>query len=290
MSNKKGLGKGLAALMGEAKLHFNSPNLSADDTEFNYIEISDIFTNPDQPRKNIEHEPLLELADSIKENGVLQPIIVQKLAAGYRIIAGERRWRASQIAGLKKVPAIIKNCSLSGEFELALIENIQRKDLNIIEESQGYLRLIEEFGYTQEQVAKSLGKSRSYIANILRLNTLPLQVREKVIANEITMGHAKTLIGLENSQELADIIVKKGLNVRQTELLVKSYKLPAKAKTSPAKNFESANNDSELDKLASYLSEKLGARVTIEQGSIGGKIVILFEDIDELDKILTKMD
>jgi ParB family chromosome partitioning protein len=290
MSNKKGLGKGLAALMGEAKLHFNSPNLSADETEFNYIEISDIFTNPDQPRKNIEHEPLLELADSIKENGVLQPIIVQKLAAGYRIIAGERRWRASQIAGLKKVPAIIKNRSLSGEFELALIENIQRKDLNIIEESQGYLRLIGEFGYTQEQVAKSLGKSRSYIANILRLNTLPLQVREKVIANEITMGHAKTLIGLENSQELADIIVKKGLNVRQTELLVKNYKLPAKTKTSPSKNFESANNDSELDKLASYLSEKLGAIVTIEQGSIGGKIVILFEDIDELDKILTKMD
>jgi ParB family chromosome partitioning protein len=290
MNNKKGLGKGLAALMGEAKLHFSAENLNLEDAEFQYIKINDIFANKDQPRKNIEQESLLELSDSIKENGVLQPIIVQKLANGYRIIAGERRWRASKIAGLSQIPAIIKNCSNSGEFELALIENVQRQDLNIMEEAEGYLRLSEEFGYTQEQIAKSLGKSRSYVANILRLNTLPLEVRQKIINNEISMGHAKTLIGLENSEEIANIIINKKLNVRQTEHLVKNYKLAPKTKTLSTKSSKTDVNDSELGKLASYLSEKLSTKVVLEYSGTGGKIVIFFQDIDELDTILTKMD
>jgi ParB family chromosome partitioning protein len=290
MSNKKGLGRGLAALMGEAKLHFNTQGLNSSDMEFDYIEISNIFANQDQPRKNIEQESLLELADSIREHGVLQPIVVQKLATGYRIIAGERRWRASQIAELRQIPAIIKNQTISGEFELALIENIQRQELNIIEESQGYLKLIEEFGYTQEQVAKSLGKSRSYIANVLRLNTLPEAVRQKITNNQISIGHAKTLIGLEDSVQIADIIIEKGLNVRQTELLVKNYKLPSKAKSLSSKNPKPVSDDSELDKLANYLSEKLGTKVFIESKGSGGQIVILFDDIDDLDKILIKID
>jgi ParB family chromosome partitioning protein len=289
--NKKILGKGLAALMGEAKVHYN--NVSSE-SEFQYIDINNIKSNKDQPRKVILTEELNELADSIIKNGVLQPILVQKVQNNeYRIIAGERRWRAAQIAGLTEIPAIIKNYTDAEEFEVALMENIQRQDLNYIEEAAGYSRLIEEFGYTQEQIAKNLGKSRSYVANILRLNSLPISVQNKVSNNEISMGHAKALVGLENAEEVSSIIVQKNFSVRQTESYVKrTYKKTREPKAFNVEEQEistSSNPDPELLKLEDYLYQKLGAKTSLESSGSGGKITIFFEDFDELDAILTKI-
>jgi ParB family chromosome partitioning protein len=285
MNNKKGLGKGLAALMGEAKLHYSTSS------EFCYIDVNKIKPHPDQPRKHIAIEALNELAQSIKENGILQPILVQKIASnGYRIIAGERRWRASQIAGLTEMPAMVKSYNDSIEFEVALIENIQRQNLNPIEEAAGYARLIEEFGYTQEHIAKSLGKSRSHIANILRLNALPQPVRDKVIDKQISMGHAKVLVGLDKAEEVAKIIIEKGLSVRQTENYVKKfYKQPQKLNSTRQRRIKNDNNDPEIARLEDTLSDKLGTKVLLQSGEGGGKITIFFEDFNALDEILAKI-
>lgn len=290
MNNKKGLGKGLAALMGEAKIHYNAS--SPETKEFGYIKIAHIAPNKDQPRKTISQEALKELANSIMENGVLQPILLQKLGdSNYRIIAGERRWRASQIAGLDEIPAIIKKYNNSQEFEIALIENIQRQDLNSIEEASGYLRLIEEFGYTQEQIAKALGKSRSHIANTLRLNLLPQSVQEQIAKGSLSMGHAKVLVGLERAEEIALHAIEKNLNVRQIERYVKDFHKPQNlARQNKANNKkEKASNDPEMQKLENQLSEKLGTKVFVASGQDGGKITIIFEDFDQLDDILNKI-
>jgi ParB family chromosome partitioning protein len=292
MNNKKGLGKGLAALMGEAKMHYSTASTSKEESEFGYIKISNIAPNEDQPRKTISQDSLNELANSIIENGVLQPILLQKIAENdYRIIAGERRWRAAQIAGLDEIPAIVKKYNDSQEFEIALIENIQRQDLNSIEEASGYLRLIEEFGYTQEQIAKALGKSRSHIANTLRLNTLPQPVQEQIAKGLLSMGHAKVLVGIDTAEEIALQIIEKDLNVRQTEDYVKSFhkkQNPQKvAKTSTKQHV--SNTDPELLKLEVQLSEKLGARVLLQAGQDGGRITIVFDDFDQLDDILNKI-
>lgn len=286
MHNKKGLGKGLAALMGEAKLHYTSFNNQ--ENELAYLHINSIVANQDQPRKQISQEALEELANSISENGILQPILVQKIEGDkYRIIAGERRWRASQIAGLSQIPAIVKTYSNSAEFEIALVENIQRQDLNPMEEASGYERLINEFGYTQEQVAKALSKSRSHIANSLRLNSLPENVKEKIANNQMSMGHAKVIASLANAQEIANIIVDKGFSVRQTENYVKS--LNKNVKNNQNSSDTSPNLDNEISALQDQLSQRLGARVSIESGQFGGKIVISYNDFDQLDEILNKI-
>lgn len=292
MNNKKGLGKGLAALMGEAKLHYSNASPREEGSEFGYVKISNIAPNKDQPRKTIAQDSLNELANSIIENGILQPILLQKLAENdYRIIAGERRWRAAQIAGLEEIPAIVKKYNDSQEFEIALIENIQRQDLNSIEEASGYLRLIEEFGYTQEQIAKALGKSRSHIANTLRLNTLPQGVQEQIAKGLLSMGHAKVLVGIETAEEIALQIIEKDLNVRQTEDYVKSFHKKQNsqkvAKSVTKQYVQSA--DPELLKLEVQLSEKLGTKVFLQAGQDGGKITIVFDDFDQLDDILNKI-
>jgi ParB family chromosome partitioning protein len=296
--DKKRLGKGLAALMGEASLHYNS---QVPASEFTYIKIADIEANPDQPRKNIPLDALNELADSINQNGVLQPILVQKIAHGaYRIIAGERRWRAAKIAGLNEIPAIVKNYSQDQEFKVALIENIQRQELDAIEEAAGYLRLIEDFSYTQEQIATTLGKSRSHIANILRLNTLPQSVKDQLINNQITLGHAKILVGLDQAAEIANVFIEKKFNVRQAEQYIKNLREngqngKSKPRRSVALNAQkdliSDENftDPEMLKLQQMLSDKFSTKVMIEFAKLGGKITITFDDLDQLDEILNKI-
>jgi ParB family chromosome partitioning protein len=296
--DKKRLGKGLAALMGEASLHYNSQIPSS---EFTYIKIADIEANIDQPRKNISLDALNELASSINENGVLQPILVQKITHGsYRIIAGERRWRAAKIAGLNEIPAIVKNYAQDQEFKVALIENIQRQELDAIEEAAGYLKLIEDFSYTQEQIANTLGKSRSHIANILRLNTLPQSVKDQLINNQITLGHAKILVGMDRAAEISNVFIEKQFNVRQAEQYVKNLrkndkngksKQPKSGVISEQEDIIAAENfpDPEMLKLQQMLSEKFSTKVMIEFAKLGGKITITFDDLDQLDEILNKI-
>src|SRR6476659_3936266 len=221
-SSNKILGKGLATLLGEASMSFNNTK-----SEFRYIRLENIVPNKDQPRKNIPYDSLVELTLSIKAQGVLQPIIVQSISKDrYQIIVGERRWRAAKEANFLEIPALVKKYNPAQEFEVALIENVQRQDLDPMEEAKGYLRLTDEFKYTQEEIGNLLGKSRSYIANILRLNSLPSFVQKAIIERKISPSHAKNLVGLDKklAQELLDTIISKNLNVRQIELLTQKQK------------------------------------------------------------------
>ena len=220
--SKKGLGRGLSSLIGDIK---NTPTN-------NKLSISDIVRSKLQPRKNFDKKYLEDLSNSIKERGVVQPIIVRKsidTSGKYEIIAGERRWLAAQKAGLHEVPIVVIEADDKKALEFGIVENVQRHDLNSIEEAEGYKRLIDEFSYDQEQVAKFIGKSRSHITNSLRLLSLPDEVVELIKENKISPGHAKILVGLSNSDQIAKKIVKKNLSVRQTENLVRFYKSPPKS-------------------------------------------------------------
>ena len=224
--NKKGLGRGLSSLIGDNEIK----------TTNNKISISSIIPNKFQPRKNFEKQSLEDLTNSIRERGIIQPLVVRKsedLDNKYELIAGERRWQAAQNAGLHEVPVIILNIDNLKSLEFAIVENVQRKDLNPIEEAEGYKRLIEEFNYDQEKVAKFIGKSRAHISNCLRLLTLPKKVIQNIVEDKITQGHAKILVGLENAELLVDKIIKKKLSVRQAEALARLTKnKPLKIKSS----------------------------------------------------------
>ena len=215
--SKKGLGRGLSSLIGDSEITENKSTIS----------ISSIVRNKYQPRKKIEKESLEELTSSIKERGIIQPIIVRKSDdqdEKFEIVAGERRWQAAQNAGLHEVPALVIKADNLKSLEFAIVENVQRKDLNPIEEAEGYKKLIDEFRYDQEKVAKFIGKSRAYITNCLRLLTLPQKIIEYIIDEKISQGHAKILVGLDNIQLLADKIISKKLSVRQTEVLARITK------------------------------------------------------------------
>jgi len=277
-SSNKILGKGLATLLGEASMSFNNTK-----SEFRYIRLENIVPNKDQPRKNIPYDSLVELTLSIKAQGVLQPIIVQSISKDrYQIIVGERRWRAAKEANFLEIPALVKKYNPAQEFEVALIENVQRQDLDPMEEAKGYLRLTDEFKYTQEEIGNLLGKSRSYIANILRLNSLPSFVQKAIIERKISPSHAKNLVGLDKklAQELLDTIISKNLNVRQIELLTQKQK-NTKSRSKKQK--------SEFAELESMLSDQLKVSVNIEAQGSGGQIKILFANMIELDSILTRI-
>lgn len=277
MSNR-GLGKGLSDLLGEKET-----NLSSNNEEVAEISIDAIKVGIYQPRKDFDRESLYELSESIKKNGLIQPIIVSKTSSGYVIIAGERRWRACQIIGKKKIQAIVKDLDDKSMLKCALVENIQREDLNIVEEAEGYLRLMGEFGYTQEELSSIIGKSRSHIANILRLNTLPEPIKQHLIKRNLSMGHARTLIGHEAAEEIANQVIDKGLNVRQTEQLVRSWNKPF----ADIKEKERPNDD--IAGLVDILSDKFGMKVTIEQIGSGGKVIFHYHTLEQLDEILTKL-
>ena len=270
--NKKGLGRGLSSLIGDSDLKVSS----------NKISISSIIPNKYQPRKKFEKESLEELTKSIKERGIIQPLIVrisENQKNKYELIAGERRLQASQTAGLHEVPVIIIDADNLKSLELAIIENVQRKDLNVIEEAQGYKRLIEEFGYDQEKVSKFIGKSRSHITNSLRILSLPRTVIELIENEKLTLGHAKVLVGHLNAEILARKIVNKKLSVRQTEALVKSLNSKKHSKV----NFKDAN----ILSLENSLKEKIGINVFINnKKNNSGYLNFEYKDLDQLNRLI----
>ena len=269
---KKGLGRGLSSLIGETKIEASKNQLS----------ISDLIPNKYQPRKIFDEDNLNDLTNSIKERGILQPIIVRKSnddKSKFEIIAGERRWLAAQKAGLHNVPVVITEADDLKSLEFAIVENVQRHDLNPLEEAQGYRRLIDEFNYDQEKVSKFIGKSRSHITNSLRLLTLPLEVIKLIETQKLTAGHAKILVGLENSSFVANKIVEKKLSVRQAESFVKIFK----NKRQKPNNVKDAN----IKDLEISVSNKIGLNVLIKNKKNNkGKITFEYKDLDQLNKII----
>tara|TARA_B100000787_G_scaffold121282_1_gene91148 strand:+ start:38 stop:886 length:849 start_codon:yes stop_codon:yes gene_type:complete len=269
---KKGLGRGLSSLIGETKT----------ETNINKLSISDLVSNKYQPRKIFDEDSLQDLTNSIKERGIIQPIIVRRSkddSSKYEIIAGERRWLAAQKAGLHEVPVVITEVDDLKSLEFAIVENVQRNDLNAIEEARGYQRLIKEFSYDQEKVALFIGKSRSHIANFLRLLGLPENVLKLIETKKLTPGHAKILVGLDNAEFVANKIVEKNLSVRQAENFVRIFK---KKKQSP-KTVKDAN----LQVLESSIIEKIGLRVSIKNKKNNtGTLVLEYKDLDQLSKII----
>jgi len=269
---KKGLGRGLSSLIGETKVEIN----------INKLSVSDLVSNKFQPRKIFDEDSLQDLTNSIKERGIIQPIIVRKSAddsSKYEIIAGERRWMAAQKAGLHQVPVVISNVDDLKSLEFAIVENVQRNDLNAIEEARGYQRLIEEFSYDQEKVAQFIGKSRSHIANFLRLLSLPETVLKLIETKKLSPGHAKILVGLSNAEFVANKIIEKNLSVRQTENLVKIFKIK--------KQTFKTSKDVNLKELESSIIEKIGINVLIKnKKNNSGSIVLEYKDLDQLNKII----
>ena len=269
---KKGLGRGLSSLIGDTKV----------ETNINKLPISDLTRNKFQPRKNFNKESLDELTNSIKERGIIQPIIVRKSkenSSKYEIIAGERRWLAAQNAGLHEVPIVITDVDDLKSLEFAIVENVQRNDLNVIEEAEGYKRLINEFSYDQENVAKFIGKSRSHVANCLRLLALPKEVLELIENNKLSPGHAKILVGLENSIFLAKKIIEKKLSVRQAENLVRIFKTDRTVKSN--------KKDPNLNQLENSLREKIGLNVHIKnKKNNSGSILFEYKGLDQLNKLI----
>ena len=268
---KKGLGRGLSSLIGEAKV----------ETQTNTLQVSELVPNKYQPRKIFDENNLEDLTNSIKERGMLQPIIVRKSnyhKKKYEIIAGERRWLAAQRAGLHNVPVVLTEADDLKSLEFAIVENVQRHDLNPLEEAKGYKRLIDEFSYDQDKVSKFIGKSRSYITNSLRLLTLPNDVIKLIEAQKLTPGHAKILVGLENAIFVANKILEKKLSVRQAENFVKIFKKRKKSKLS---------KDTNIIALELSISNKIGLNVDIKNNKRNkGKISFEYKDLDQLNKIV----
>ena len=269
---KKGLGRGLSSLIGETKV----------ESQKNHLSISDLIPNKYQPRKIFDESNLVELTNSIKERGMIQPIVVRNQKdnnSKFEIIAGERRWLAAQRAGLHNVPVVITEADDLKSLEIAIIENVQRHDLNPLEEAQGYKRLIDEFSYDQEKVSKFIGKSRSHITNSLRLLTLPEDVIKLIETQKITPGHAKILVGLPNASFVASKILEKKLSVRQAETFVKIFK-NKKVKSSK-------NKDTNIVALELSISNKIGLNVDIQNNKRNkGKISFEYKDLDQLNKII----
>ena len=271
--SKKGLGRGLSSLIGDSDIKNSS----------NKISIGSIVPNKNQPRKIFEKESLDELKNSIKEQGIIQPLIVRKSEDQdnkFELIAGERRWQAAQLAGLHEVPVVIIEADNLKSLELAIIENVQRKDLNAIEEAESYRNLIENFGYDQEQVSQFIGKSRSHISNSLRLLTLPEKLIDMIKNEKITQGHAKILIGLENALILAEKVIKKKLSVRQTESLVRLLKNGLiKRKNQKDPNIVATENE---------LANKIGMRVFLNnKKNNSGILSFEYKEIDQLDRLIS---
>ncbi len=284
----RGLGRGLSALMADVALDPQDSGDMPEKSVERLVPIELLEANPDQPRKSFAPAALQELADSIREKGVLQPLIVRKSprkAEAFEIVAGERRWRASQMAQLHKIPILVRELSDTEVLEIAIIENIQRADLNAIEEAHGYKQLIDRFGHTQEQLAQALSKSRSHIANIMRLLQLPDDVQGFLREGKLTAGHARALITTENPSDLARKVVSQGLSVRETEALVKRE---ADGAGTPKKERRKApDKDADTRALESDLSANLQMKVSIEHLDVdgSGNLTIRYRSLDQLDAL-----
>ncbi len=281
--NRKALGKGINALIPDFELGVPEADVKGA-VHSRELLIDEISPNRFQPRKYFDDDKLEELIASIRENGVLQPVVVQKAESGYELVVGERRWRASKKAGLKKIPAVIREVSDDQALQLAIIENIHRQDLNPIEEAEAYARLAEEFALTQEMIANKVGKSRTAVANTMRLLKLSRQIKEDLISGKLSMGHARALLGLDNPgqiQALCKEIYKHDLTVRQTENRVSNLKQPMPTRSSPS----APKKNIFIKDLEKELERKLGTKVEINPKKTGGKVVVTYYSDDDLERI-----
>ena len=305
MAKKPGLGRGLESLLGEVRRDVAAPTPEQDGevtvampTGISLIPIGTIRPHPDQPRRFFAEEALNELAESIKQRGVIQPIVVRAQGNGYQIIAGERRWRAAQRARLHEIPAIVRDFSDSGALEIALIENIQRQDLSPVEEAEAYHRLMQEFGHTQVVLAKLVDKSRSHIANLLRLLDLPEPVRDMVTRGVISMGHARAMIGMEAPEIVAEMVRDMNLSVRDVENMARAEKNPglvakvdAKSGNKGGRGRASAAKSADFLALEQSLSDLLGIKVALNVGATEteGEMVLFYKSLDQLDMLLQRL-
>ncbi|ARO15691.1 chromosome partitioning protein parB [Ketogulonicigenium robustum] len=283
----RALGRGLSALMSDVNADSNEDRPRRPDLR---VPIENVHPNPDQPRRHFDEQALEELTASIREKGIIQPLIVRldpNHPGEYQIVAGERRWRAAQRARLHEVPVVQRSYSDTEVLEIAIIENIQRSDLNAIDEAAGYRQLMDRFGHTQEQMATALGKSRSHIANLIRLLQLPENVQEKVITGTLSAGHARTLIGHPKAEELAQHIVTRNLSVREAERLTRDPKSPA-SKPRPRATKSSLAKDADTIALEKELSATLRMEVSIDHlpGQESGAITLKYNDLEQLDDLL----
>ena len=284
---KKGLGRGLSALLGDAPRP--EPEAEGRRDSVREVEVARIRPNPAQPRQHFDADSLAELAQSIRQHGVLQPVLLRPAGDGFELIAGERRWRAAQLAQLHSIPALVREHDDSGSAELALIENIQREDLNAIEEAEGYQALIARFGHTQENVAKLVGKSRSHVTNLLRLLDLPETVRLMLLRGDISMGHARAVATAPDPEALALEIADQGLSVRQAEELAK------RARPGPGHDIGRASArrertvDADLEALERQLGDMLGLKVQVKHAGAGGTVSLSYSSLDQLDMICQRL-
>ncbi|MGQ5702822.1 ParB/RepB/Spo0J family partition protein [Sandaracinobacteroides sp. A072] len=283
---KKALGRGLSALLEE----MGPGPSSAETQQTSMLPVALIQPCANQPRRQFEEMAMSELADSIRVKGVLQPILVRPLDDGrYEIVAGERRWRASQMAGLHEIPVVVRPLSDMDSFEAALIENVQRADLNPLEEAQGYQRLVREYGHTQEMVAALTGKARSHVANLMRLLDLPEEAQEMLKTGSLSVGHAKAIMGATDPLALARMVVERGLTVRQAEELARKDGAGRGRQGQPSKGGRPRNKDSDLEALEAQLSDALGVQVLIDAKGSHGTVSIRFSDLDQLDSIIARL-
>ena len=289
MNKKHGLGRGLEALLGEDDLSFNLDSINTEELVergITKINVNNLYPSPFQPRKDFNKEALSALVESIKEKGILQPLLVRKVGNRYEIIAGERRWRAAKMAGIEEVPVIEKDMDNQEVLEVALVENLLRENLSIIEEAEGFNRLINEFHHTHDALSQIVGKSRSYITNVLRLLTLPMAVKELVKENKLSAGHARCLVGLDKAEEIAQKIISRGLTVRQTEDLVNRIK-----NNSLNQIAHSLKKDPSIKELEKSITQSIGMKVKINSGKDNkGKITIEYKTPEELNSILEILD
>lgn len=281
---RPGLGRGLSALLGD-----NVPETPVNGTPeassgVRMLPVSSLVPHPDQPRRHFDEDALEELAQSLRQRGLIQPIVVRPSGHNYQIVAGERRWRAAQRARLHEVPVIVRDFDDAETMEIALVENIQRQDLNAIEEAEAYARLIREFGHSQEALGKLVHKSRSHIANLLRLLDLPEGVRNMVVHGELDMGHARALIGAPDAERLAREVASKGLSVRETEKLARNAKPATKRKGG-----EPAVRDADIAALEHQLGDVLGLNVRIVHGPKGGTLTLAYSTLDQLDMVCQRL-
>lgn len=284
----RGLGRGLSALMADVAPVADDATPGMQARPDMMVPIEKVIANPDQPRRRFDQEDLDDLTASVKEKGVIQPLIVRKRDGDkYEIVAGERRWRASQAAKLHEVPVIVRDYTDLEVLEVAIIENIQRSDLNAVEEAAGYKQLMEKFGHTQEKLAEALGKSRSHIANLMRLLQLPDDVQELVQRRELSAGHARALITSENASDLARKVVKGGMSVRATEALVRKEAAGDKPKAPRKATPRSSEKDADTKALEADLSSWLKMQVSIDHqaGTESGSVTISYETLDQLDEL-----
>jgi len=281
-----GLGRGLSALLGEVARE-EPVSADAGRAGVQMVAVADMRPHPDQPRQHFDEAALAELAGSIAKRGLIQPIVVRPLGTGYQIVAGERRWRAAQKAQIHHVPVIIRDFSDSETLEIALIENIQREDLNAIEEAEAYRKLASEFGHSQESLGRLVSKSRSHVANLLRLLELPAAVRAAVAEGKLSMGHARALITAADPEALAREVMRRDLSVRETEALARAAK-PRKVDDAPAE-YKASVQSTDIEALERQLGDLLGLKVRINHGVKSGALTLSYSSLDQLDMICQRL-